>query len=93
MENFSKKFIKTISVMFICVVAWAMFCVTFKIGSVEYINVPVEVMGLVMTSGTLGYLIKSAMENKKKIEMNPNFLENAQESNEPEEANDVNKGE
>ena len=82
MKTFSKRFLQILAIMFVVVVFWAIVCITFSIGSVEYINIPVEVMGLVMTSGTLGYLIKSAVENKKKIEMNPEFLNNASEQEE-----------
>lgn len=90
MKTFSKKFLQTLAIMFVVVVFWAIVCITFSIGSVEYINIPVEVMGLVMTSGTLGYFIKSAVENKKKIEMNPEFLNNASE---PEEASGIDEKE
>lgn len=67
MQTFSKKFIFVLSVSFFVVLIWSMICITFSIGSVEYVNIPVDVLGLVMTSGTVGYLLKSAQENKEKI--------------------------
>lgn len=67
MKTFSKKFIVALSISFFVVLLWAMLCITFDIGCVEYVNIPVEILGVVMTGGTLGYLMKSAQENKEKI--------------------------
>lgn len=80
--NYSKALLNVISTGFIIVILWAITLITINFGALEYIHVPVEVSGLVMTGGVVGYLVKSAKENVTKIESNPEYLSDEEENEE-----------